>query len=212
MSLVAPQHVGSSRTRNQTGNPCIGRQILNHCATREVPVIFLINMASLLSKETWLWIMNAGNTMVGSYFEHQLSLTWEKLLKFLDFLLEKGEHQNTVSIWRNRHGNHLILWNVYISRGFLNNFMIINLELEHSVFNKCQLNNSTFASRKKVFKFCFDLIFWTLSPLECVQIAGDCSKGFVSQMLWDQPLTQRKSYYCSAKFDIGKIFGQFVLH
>ena len=35
--LVAPQHVGSSQTRAQTRVPCIGRWILNHCATREVP-------------------------------------------------------------------------------------------------------------------------------------------------------------------------------
>ena len=35
--LVAPQHVGSSRTRDRTHVPCIGRWILNHCATREVP-------------------------------------------------------------------------------------------------------------------------------------------------------------------------------
>ena len=33
--LVAPWHVGSFRTRAQTHVPCIGRQILNHCATRE---------------------------------------------------------------------------------------------------------------------------------------------------------------------------------
>ena len=35
--LVAPRHVGSSRARDQTHVPCIGRQILNHCTTREVP-------------------------------------------------------------------------------------------------------------------------------------------------------------------------------
>ena len=35
--LVAPQHVGSSWTRAQTCVPCIGRQILYHCATREFP-------------------------------------------------------------------------------------------------------------------------------------------------------------------------------
>ena len=35
MGLVASRHVGSSRTRAQTRVPCIGRQILNHCATRE---------------------------------------------------------------------------------------------------------------------------------------------------------------------------------
>ena len=33
--LVAPRHVGSSRTRARTHVPCIGRPILNHCATRE---------------------------------------------------------------------------------------------------------------------------------------------------------------------------------
>ena len=37
MVLVAPQHVGSSRTRARTRVPCVGRWILNHCATREVP-------------------------------------------------------------------------------------------------------------------------------------------------------------------------------
>ena len=36
--LVAPRHMGSSRTRARTRVPCIGRRILNHCATREVPI------------------------------------------------------------------------------------------------------------------------------------------------------------------------------
>ena len=35
--LVAPRHVGSSQTRARTHVPCIGRWILNHCATREAP-------------------------------------------------------------------------------------------------------------------------------------------------------------------------------
>ena len=35
MGLAAPRHVGSSWTRAQTHVPCIGRQIINHCATRE---------------------------------------------------------------------------------------------------------------------------------------------------------------------------------
>ena len=38
--LVAPRHVGSSQTRARTRVPCIGRQILNHCATREAPRFF----------------------------------------------------------------------------------------------------------------------------------------------------------------------------
>ena len=33
--LVALRHVGSSQTRARTCVPCIGRQTLNHCATRE---------------------------------------------------------------------------------------------------------------------------------------------------------------------------------
>ena len=39
--LVAPRHVGSSQTRAQTCVPCTGRQILNHCSTREVPEFFI---------------------------------------------------------------------------------------------------------------------------------------------------------------------------
>ena len=35
--LVALWYVGSSQTRDRTRDPCIGRQTLNHCATREVP-------------------------------------------------------------------------------------------------------------------------------------------------------------------------------
>ena len=37
--LVALRHAGSSQTRAQTRVPCAGRQILNHCATREVPYL-----------------------------------------------------------------------------------------------------------------------------------------------------------------------------
>ena len=37
LGLVAPQHVGSSQTRAQTRVPYIGRRILNHSITREVP-------------------------------------------------------------------------------------------------------------------------------------------------------------------------------
>ena len=36
MGLVPQRHVGSSRTRDRTHVPCIGKRILNHCATREV--------------------------------------------------------------------------------------------------------------------------------------------------------------------------------
>ena len=41
--LVAPRHVGSSWARARTHVPCIGRRILNHCATREVPGVIFFN-------------------------------------------------------------------------------------------------------------------------------------------------------------------------
>ena len=40
--LVAPRHVGSSQTRARTHVSCIGRQILNHCATREALVLIFM--------------------------------------------------------------------------------------------------------------------------------------------------------------------------
>ena len=46
--LAAPWHVGSPQTRARTRVSCIGRQILNHCATREAQSIFLIKGEELL--------------------------------------------------------------------------------------------------------------------------------------------------------------------
>jgi len=47
MGLVAPWHVGSSWTREQTCIPCIGRWILNHWTNREVEA--LVNVRKLES-------------------------------------------------------------------------------------------------------------------------------------------------------------------
>ena len=44
MGLVAPRHVGSSWTRARTRVPCIGRWILNHCTTSEVPRMLLLKI------------------------------------------------------------------------------------------------------------------------------------------------------------------------
>ena len=40
--LVAPGDVGCSRTVDRTGVPCVGRQILTHHTTREVPLHVLL--------------------------------------------------------------------------------------------------------------------------------------------------------------------------
>ena len=45
--LVAPWHVGSSQTRARTCVPYVGRWILNHCATREVPIMAFVNVLQL---------------------------------------------------------------------------------------------------------------------------------------------------------------------
>ena len=42
---VAPRHAGSSQTRARTRIPCIGRQTLNHCATREAPHFSLMSIS-----------------------------------------------------------------------------------------------------------------------------------------------------------------------
>ena len=55
--LVAPRHVGSSQTRARTRVPCIGRQILNHCATREASQIFSYSIPGYLNSYVWKLLM-----------------------------------------------------------------------------------------------------------------------------------------------------------
>jgi len=49
-SLVAPQHVESSWTRDQTHVLCIGRRILNHWITREVQKLCFLSLCFHISK------------------------------------------------------------------------------------------------------------------------------------------------------------------
>ena len=44
--FVAPWRVGSSQTRARTCVPCIGRQILNHCTTREALSLYFYRIHS----------------------------------------------------------------------------------------------------------------------------------------------------------------------
>ena len=53
-SPVAPWHVGSSQTRARTRVPCIGRQIPNHCATREAPDPYFFLIKNVLFYNTVL--------------------------------------------------------------------------------------------------------------------------------------------------------------
>ena len=68
MGLVAPWHVGSSQTRAQTRVPCIGRRILNHCATTEAPFPLFMSIIPfkrfilqrpMLSLQVWFYLLNS---------------------------------------------------------------------------------------------------------------------------------------------------------
>ena len=59
---AAPRHVGSSRTGARTRVPCIGRWILNHCATREA-LLFVLYVSMLVplinhKSSTLLWLVS----------------------------------------------------------------------------------------------------------------------------------------------------------
>ena len=58
--LVAPWHVGSSQTRARTHVPCIGRQILNHCTTREAPIKFFNDSVCLFHSQHFLLDLKDG--------------------------------------------------------------------------------------------------------------------------------------------------------
>ena len=54
MGLIAPQRVGSSRIRGGTHVPCTGRQILIHCATKDV--LFYFKWVHFYSDVTFSWL------------------------------------------------------------------------------------------------------------------------------------------------------------
>ena len=66
MGLVAPRHVGSSQTRARTRVPCIGRQTLNHCTTREAPEL-VFKRKVFIGHVTWRSSTNAGFSVALSW-------------------------------------------------------------------------------------------------------------------------------------------------
>ena len=85
--LVAPRHVGSSQTRARTRVPCIGRQILNHCATREAPTTLLICAESSFTQGATqnLQLLNHLIYKLEHYFQepYPLPLKSKKIYLFL---------------------------------------------------------------------------------------------------------------------------------
>ena len=70
---AAPRHVGSSQTRARTRVPCIARQTLNHCATREAA-----------QKQVFILISNLVFDLV--FFQNVILLSLTALRLKLDFL------------------------------------------------------------------------------------------------------------------------------
>ena len=77
MGLVAPWHVGSSKTRAQTHVPCIGRWTLNHCTTREAPTVHFLND----NMNTWPFYAEGG------YHAYLILLFSNDLIRFCYLLL-----------------------------------------------------------------------------------------------------------------------------
>ena len=64
MGLVAPQYVGSSQTRDRTLVPCTGRRILNHCATREVPLYAFLKQDQTMMKRRKIDVVESPQSLV----------------------------------------------------------------------------------------------------------------------------------------------------
>ena len=75
MGLVAPRHVGSCQTRDRTRVPCTGRRILNHCATREVP------MQLFFAQQThfYQYFQIVGKKLMASWQDEQSYLIFTRL-------------------------------------------------------------------------------------------------------------------------------------
>ena len=71
---VAPRHVGSPRTRAQTLVPHIGRQIFNHCATREAPTSVYITIYDIF------WHKEKCNTLKHDFITYILHICLQSAL------------------------------------------------------------------------------------------------------------------------------------
>ena len=88
----APRHVGSSRTRARTRVPCIGRQILNHCATREAPSFILYTgLAKKFVQVLRKIIRKNPNELVGQSNILIMGCKWKKLHRFPGLHCERDQ-------------------------------------------------------------------------------------------------------------------------
>ena len=106
--LVAPRHVGSSQTRARTRVPCIGRQILNHCATREALSWILINRTLLI-----VWPVHVYLLPVTSASPSSQSEVTSTLKSVLIILLLSYSFTTCVYIHKKKHFLFCLFWALY---------------------------------------------------------------------------------------------------
>ena len=70
MHLVTLRHVESSWTRDQTHVPCIGRRILIHCTTREVP-FYLLHIFPQEEKKTKTADLVTVCELIAEYYQRE---------------------------------------------------------------------------------------------------------------------------------------------
>ena len=93
MDLVALQHVESPPTRDQTCVSCIGRQVVNHWTTKEIPIFFffccdfsVIYGTSLVAQtvkrqstmqETWVRSLGQEDPLEKEMAIHSSTIAWK---------------------------------------------------------------------------------------------------------------------------------------
>ena len=100
-ALVALQHVGSSRTRGRTRVPCTGRQILNHCATREARLITFNSLFFILVVALKDRLANYGLFQQRQATSSQLPAfvrLWAKTGFYIFKRLEENQKKNNISL------------------------------------------------------------------------------------------------------------------
>ena len=80
--LVAPRHVGSPQTRARTRVPCIGRQILNHCATREAQPLNIFKFQNIVCRAWCTELMKCHSHDHGSIHDPLYSLIFKNSLRY----------------------------------------------------------------------------------------------------------------------------------
>ena len=134
MGPVSPRHVGSSQTRARTRVPCIGRQIPNHCATREALPI------SLNSLGRWPYCPKILSLFQYSYFSFTLICIVLTVCSS-ELLHRRGEsiHLCLVPVFNGSASNisHLSMFAVDIRKGqFPSNLNLLKVVLMLNCFQR----------------------------------------------------------------------------